>query len=110
MIPKHKRYFNTSGPNIREEHYTLERKELVEEGAEMVRGDRYFTIWAPRQAGKSTYFRLLAEEMEKEGYKVCQINFENFQNKLESDFLQHLVSQMSRQWQMDFTGDSLVSF
>ena len=29
---------------------------------ELVKEERYFTIWAPRQTGKSTYFRQLAEE------------------------------------------------
>ena len=53
------KYFNTSGPNIIEEHYTLLRPDLVEEGLKMVQQNRYFTIWAPRQTGKSTYFLLL---------------------------------------------------
>jgi predicted AAA+ superfamily ATPase len=66
-----KRYFNTSGPNILKKHYTLMRESLVERGENLVKDDRYFTIWAPRQSGKSTYFRLLATELEKEGHKVC---------------------------------------
>jgi hypothetical protein len=52
------RSFNTSGPNILEKHYTLPRLALIEKGKRLVHDDRYFTIWAPRQAGKSTYFRL----------------------------------------------------
>ncbi len=51
------RYFNTSGPNIIKEHYTLMRPELVAEGLSAVNQSRYFTIWAPRQTGKSTYFK-----------------------------------------------------
>ncbi len=54
------RSFNTSEPNILEKHYTLPRLGLIEKGKELVYNDRYFTIWAPRQAGRSTYFRLLA--------------------------------------------------
>jgi len=30
------RYFNTSGPNIQKEHYTLKRKELIKKGVSMV--------------------------------------------------------------------------
>jgi predicted AAA+ superfamily ATPase len=70
------RTFNTSGPNIIEQHYTLPRLDLIERGKKMVYSDRYFTIWAPRQAGKSTYFRLLADVLREEGYKVCYVIIE----------------------------------
>lgn len=30
------RYFNTSGPNIIEEHYTLMRSKLIEEGLDKI--------------------------------------------------------------------------
>ncbi len=54
------------------------RPELVAKGKDMVLRKRYFTIWAPRQTGKSTYFLLLKEELEQEGYKVIQMNLENY--------------------------------
>lgn len=73
-----KRYFNTSGPNIIEQHYTLMREELVEEGMDLVKKERYFTIWAPRQTGKSTYFRLLADKLKETGYAVIHLNVENY--------------------------------
>ncbi len=46
-----KRYFNTSGPNIEEEHYTIQRTDLIKEGTELV---------------------------EKQDYKVAQISFETY--------------------------------
>jgi predicted AAA+ superfamily ATPase len=66
--------FNTSGPNRLEKHYTLERKLLIERGIRLVQDERYFTIWAPRQTGKSTYFRLLATELKKQDYQVVYVN------------------------------------
>ena len=72
------RYFNTSGPNKLSDHYTLMRQALVRKGVSLVEKDRYFTIWAPRQTGKSTYFLLLKKELEKTGYKVVWTNTENF--------------------------------
>ena len=72
------RRFNTSGVNIKDQHYTLEREALVKRGIELVEDERYFTIWAPRQTGKSTYFTLLGEELEEKGYKVAYINIENY--------------------------------
>lgn len=73
--------FNTTGPNIPNEHYTLPRKALVEKGLEMVRGNRYFTIWAPRQTGKSTYFGLMLDDLKKEAYQIIQLNFENYKEE-----------------------------
>ena len=74
------RYFNTSGPNIPKEHYTLMREELVKQGVKLVENNRYFTIWAPRQTGKSTYFKLLSNRLKKKGYNVGVFNFENYQD------------------------------
>ncbi|MCB1158188.1 MAG: ATP-binding protein [Leptospiraceae bacterium] len=92
------RYFNTSGPNIPEEHYTLFRPALMAKGRDMVERSRYFTIWAPRQTGKSTYFRLLAKELEKDDYKVCHINFENYMNASLESFLKTFVQEINQNW------------
>jgi hypothetical protein len=73
-----KRYFNTSGPNIPESHYTIIRHKLLQKGEELVENDRYFTIWAPRQTGKSTYFRQLAEYLSKKDYQPVMISVEGF--------------------------------
>jgi hypothetical protein len=92
------REFNTSGQNIPERHYTLMRPELVTEGMELVNKRKYFTIWAPRQTGKSTYFTLLAEALEKEGYKVAHINFESYMNAPMSSFLDRFVTNLNQFW------------
>jgi len=36
--------FNTSGPNIPEDHYTIVRTDLIKKGIELVERKRYFTI------------------------------------------------------------------
>ena len=101
------RYFNTSGPNIVEQHYTLMRPQLVLEGLDKIHKDRYFTIWAPRQTGKSTYFRLLADRLETEGYKVAYVNFENYKEENISAFLNHFHLYLQQFWGIDFKGLSL---
>jgi AAA-like domain len=75
------RSFNTSGPNLPAEHYTLERSALIEKGVDLIQKKRYFTIWAPRQTGKSTYFRLLADAVEKQGFQVIHFNVENYKDE-----------------------------
>ena len=102
------RKFNTSGPNIIAEHYTLARLELIEKGKELVHTNRYFTIWAPRQTGKSTYFRLLADTLQEEGYAVCHINFENYLESSQTAFMERLVLALETAWQLDLKGLELA--
>jgi hypothetical protein len=104
------RYFNTSGPNIPEKHYTLRRPALIEHGLAKVRDERYFTIWAPRQTGKSTYFRQLAGELEKEGYKVAHINFENYKDASLTDFLSRLCSHANSFFETKLLAESIQTF
>lgn len=57
------REFNTSGPCDPAQHYTVMREALVAEGCRLVEKGRYFTIFSPRQAGKTTYFQLLFRQL-----------------------------------------------
>ena len=99
--------FNTSGPNIPEEHYTIERVNLIKKGIELVESKRYFTIWAPRQTGKSTYFGQLADKLEKMGYKVAHINFENYKTGLYKTFIDRLKRKLAEFWKLKFTGKTI---
>lgn len=101
------RTFNTSGPNILDKHYTLPRLSWLEKGKYLVHNDRYFTIWAPRQTGKSTYFYLLANTLREEGYKVCYVNFENFKNGSMRAFLNEFCARIEQHWGIDFKGYEL---
>jgi hypothetical protein len=101
------RKFNTSGPNISESHYTLHRLDWVAKGKALVYDKRYFTIWAPRQTGKSTYFMFLAEHLRTEGYKVCHVNFENFKDGIIEDFVISLNNALSQQWGIQFAQATL---
>jgi len=98
------RRFNTSGPNIIEQHYTLPRLDLIEKGKALVYADRYFTIWAPRQTGKSTYFSMLADSLRMDGYKVAKINFENYKEATLTAFVNTLTDELKKYWQTDFKG------
>ncbi len=71
------RYFNTSGPCNPAEHFTVPRDDLLERGRRLVEQGRFFTIFAPRQSGKTTYFQLLVERLRKGPYTPIWITFEN---------------------------------
>ena len=93
--------FNSSGPNIPERHYTLNRPALMQKGKKLVHNDRYFTLFAPRQSGKSTFFTMLGEQIKTEGYKVCYTNFEYCHKDPLDSFLLSLGIQMRKNWGID---------
>jgi len=101
LISKQMKEFNTSGPNIPEQHYTIERKQLLSKGIKLVEKSRYFTIWAPRQTGKSTYFRQLADKLLENGYKVAHINFESFKETPLTTFIRVLAIELNKFWQIN---------
>jgi hypothetical protein len=103
------RHFNTSGPNIPAEHYTIERLPQIARGLDMVHRARYFTIWAPRQTGKSTYFRQLAGCLEKEGYKVAHLNFENYKTTSLEAFMYAFAQGLYEHWGLDFRAEKEIA-
>ncbi len=92
-----RRYFNTSGPNIPQDHYTIIRHALLQKGKELVQNERYFTIWAPRQTGKSTYFRQLAELLAKDDYQPLMISVEGFNDYSAADTFQTISRELRLQ-------------
>ncbi len=91
------REFNTSGPCDPTEHYTVMRQALMAEGKEKVRKGRYFTIFAPRQSGKTTYFQLLLAELKTEGFMPIWLSFENFKTLTRERFYYAINQDIKRE-------------
>lgn len=51
------RYFNTHGPVNPEEHYFVPRQALVDHLVAQIERGKFFTLYAPRQMGKTTFLR-----------------------------------------------------
>ena len=90
------REFNTSGPCNPALHYTVMREALIAKGAIKVRKGRYFTLFAPRQAGKTTYFQLMLESMKEEGFTPIWISFEKLKNVTRDVFYRDLNKQLHK--------------
>ncbi len=103
------RKFNTSGPNIPAKHYTIERKGLITQGVELVNDERYFTIWAPRQTGKSTFFYMLEKTLKKIGYKVAVFSAEDMKNTSLQTFLDIFTDTINEAWQTKLVPDSIAA-
>jgi type II secretory pathway predicted ATPase ExeA len=89
------REFNTSGPCDPALHYTVMREALMLEGKKKVNKGRFFTLFAPRQAGKTTFFKLLLNELEKD-FTTVWISFENLKTASKAEFYQALNHKLHR--------------
>jgi hypothetical protein len=69
------------------------REALIDIGLEKVRKGRYFTLFAPRQAGKSTFFQLMIKRL-KESYTPLWITLENLATVNKSEFYQDIDEQI----------------
>lgn len=91
------REFNTSGPCDPDKHYTVMREALVATGQALVNSGRFFTIFAPRQSGKTTYFQLLFPHLRAQGYLPIWISFEGLRQLSRSKFVQILQTFLDRE-------------
>jgi len=91
------REFNTSGPCNPALHYTVMRESLIAKGKEYVRKGRFFTLFAPRQSGKTTYFQLLLTELTKEGFTPIWISFEGVKTMLRPRFYEAVNHWLQRE-------------
>lgn len=91
------RIFNTSGPCDPARHYTVMRERLVAQGEVLVAGGRFFTIFAPRQAGKTTYFQLLFRQLAQQGYTPVWVSFEGLTHATAEKFYKVLGHDLQRE-------------
>ncbi|MBM4043388.1 MAG: ATP-binding protein, partial [Planctomycetes bacterium] len=68
------RYFNTAGPCSPDLHYMVPAAERLPEARVLAERGLYFVVHAPRQTGKTTTLRALAEDLTAEG-KYAALHF-----------------------------------
>ncbi|MCP4150844.1 MAG: AAA family ATPase [bacterium] len=78
------RHFSSYGPVDEKQHYCVPRKEIVEKaytqlvGHDPQSGGHYFTVWAPRQTGKTwTMQQVLFKLQEDPRFDVLKINLDH---------------------------------
>jgi CDP-glycerol glycerophosphotransferase (TagB/SpsB family) len=73
-------------------NYFVSRKSLLKQGLAKVDDWRYFTLFAPRQSGKSTYFQFLVEYIRQENrsYLPIWLSFEAYSDFDMADFISRL--------------------
>ncbi|MEM7125089.1 MAG: AAA-like domain-containing protein [Chloroflexota bacterium] len=89
------RYFNTHGPVEIEHHYVVSRQWLVDELSVQIDQGKYFTIFAPRQMGKTTLLRKLDEMLvENPAYLPISLNFEQYEEWYSSEFIEDVAERI----------------
>jgi AAA-like domain len=84
------RYFNTHGPVEIDQHYVVSRQWLLDQLSSQIDQGKYFTIFAPRQMGKTTLLRKLDEMMAANpAYLPIPLSFERYETWAEEQFLNH---------------------
>ncbi len=73
------RTFNTTGPMKPDQHYCIPPLERLDLPAvrELVDGEKYFALHAPRQTGKTTALLALADVLNRQGYLCVYATVEN---------------------------------
>ena len=62
------RFFNTAGPCRPEIHYTVDSLPRLQGVRELISGQHYFVIHAPRQTGKTTFLYAMMHQLNGEGH------------------------------------------
>ena len=82
------RSFGTRGRVYPDRHYIVARTEEIRDFINRIKEGRYIVLFAPRQTGKTTFFRFTTEKLTKqdESFFPIQLNFESYNNLPSSDF------------------------
>jgi hypothetical protein len=93
------RWFNTAGPCIAADHYMLPALRRLPEVRSLVDQRNYFVLHAPRQVGKTTALRALAEELTASG-RYAALHFSCEEGEVAGDDFaaaqQAILSQLRR--------------
>lgn len=65
------RIFNITGPCIEDKHYVLPPADRVGDVHPLIDQEEYFVLHAPRQSGKTTFLRYLADDINQRGERLA---------------------------------------
>ena len=112
------RCFGTYGPVFPDINYVVSRKEELADFINRMKLGRYIVLFAPRQTGKTTFFRnaLDALKDEEDNYLPIQLNFEGYVDTDSETFYVSLSKEICkqikyvRQQQEENLSDDLIRF
>ncbi len=91
--------FETRGPVSPERNYVVRRTAEIADFIKRVKQGRYIVIFAPRQTGKTTFFRWALDALADEAitYFPIQLDFEEYKNFSPDDFYYYLQKDIHKE-------------
>ena len=88
------RYFETRGPVNPEKNYVVSRTEETTDFIDRIKMGRYIVLFAPRQTGKTTFFKSAIHTLEFQtpDYFPIQLNFDTYADLSMTEFYDSLYS------------------
>ena len=98
------RRFWTQGRVYPGRHYVVPRSKEIEDFLTRVKEGRYIVLFAPRQTGKTTFFRMALDSLVTESltYFPIQLNFETCKNLSTSDFYEAFCKRVRKEIEQVF--------
>lgn len=102
--------FETQGPVSPDRNYVVSRGRELSEFVNRVKQGRYIVIFAPRQTGKTTFFRWALNALTDEDliYFPIQLDFEEYKNVSLSDFYNYLHQDICKEIENVFQKRDMV--
>ena len=98
------RRFWTQGRVYPRQHYVVSRSKEITDFLTRVKEGRYIVLFAPRQTGKTTFFRMALDTLatESSNYFAIQLNFEAYKNLSPSDFYEDFCKRVRKEIEQVF--------
>ncbi len=93
------RWFETRGPVYPEDNYVVARRDELADFVKRIERGRYIVLFAPRQTGKTTFFRnaLNGLEDQESTYFPIQLNFEGYVDSDANAFYRSLGKEICKE-------------
>ncbi len=105
------RRFETRGPVNPQKNYVVSRAEETADFIDRIKDGRYIVLFAPRQTGKTTFFKsaLNTLALETPNYFAIQLNFDTYADLSMPDFYDSLYEDMREEIENVFHRQNSVS-
>ena len=93
------RWFETRGPVYPEDNYVVARADELADLVKRIERGRYIVLFAPRQTGKTSFFRnaLTTLEAERDTYFPIHLNFEGYVDSAANAFYRSLGKEICKE-------------
>ena len=104
------REFGTQGPVNSRDHYVVSRGEELADYINRVKLGRYIVLFAPRQSGKTTFFKEVLKSLSKNTstYFPIQLNFEDYKNRASDAFYTDIFEDIREEIETVFESQGIL--